>query len=46
MVPSKKTRKSGVTNADFEGRAVENFYLTLNISKTGGTIFLRNFQRL
>jgi len=35
----KIAKKVGVTNENFEGRAVENFVSTLNISKTGRAIF-------
>ena len=34
----KIAKKVGVTSKNFEGRAVENFSSTLNISKTGGAI--------
>ena len=40
MVPSgKNVKKMGVIRWEFEGRAVENFFATLNISKVGGAIF-------
>ena len=31
----------GVTSKNFEGRAVENFFSTLNISKTGEAIYTK-----
>ena len=37
----KIAKKVGVINENFEGRAVENFFSTLNISKTGGAIFTK-----
>ena len=37
----KMAKKVGVIRLDFEGRAVENFSLTFNISKTGGAIFTK-----
>ena len=37
----KNREKSGVNEPVFEGRAVENFSPTLNISQTGGAIFTK-----
>ena len=42
MALSRKiAKKVGVINENFEGRAVENFSSTLNISKTGEAIFAK-----
>jgi len=38
-------KKLGVIRLDFEGRAVENFSSTFNISKTGWAIFTK-FSRI
>ena len=37
----KIAKKVGVNEPVFEGRAVENFSPTLNISQTGGAIFTK-----
>jgi len=37
----KIAKKVGVTSKNFEGRAVENFFSTLNISKTGEAIYTK-----
>ena len=41
MLSGKIAKKVGVVRWDFEGRAVENFSSTLNISKTVGAIFAK-----
>ena len=41
VLSGKIAKKVGVINKNFEGRAVENFSSTFNISKTGGAIFAK-----
>ena len=41
VLSGKIAKKEGVIRLDFEGRAVENFFSTLNISKTGGAILTK-----